>query len=442
MSARTCLVWGAAVLGFAVSCASAPPGDAELGAMAINLTGRASSGAVYRLRGAIITVAGQGSDRDWNTEDDPSRTVLSADVAPGAYAATLHAGWRLERIDGGTATPVVGVLVSDNPAMFSVVAAQRTAVPLRFQVDADDVDLTAGYDSSITVDEVPRRLVVAQFGFESVPTSLEVFAAAAHGDVAPLQTITGPATTLGFPFGVTVADHQILLADQGSDALTFYSITATGDVAPARRIVGPTTQLVAPIDVAVSGGEIYTTQANGRILVFPWMASGDVAPTRAFEAPDSHFLAIDRGEIYVSTNVADGSGTFPPRIRVFPTTASGTPSPTRTIVGPIERLPSCLSGIAVHGGEVFVSDNCNPAIRVFPETADGLTMPTRVIQGPAAGLQVPWQVAVSGGEIYVTDQDADRVAVFPVGADGDVAPRRSIKGPTAAIAQPFGVAVF
>ena len=71
----------------------------------------------------------------------------------GDYSALLGPGWHLERIDGSTATPVVATLISENPVAFTVMAHQRTDVPVRFRVDTEVVDMTQGYDIVLTIEE-------------------------------------------------------------------------------------------------------------------------------------------------------------------------------------------------------------------------------------------------------------------------------------------------
>src|SRR5690349_15053066 len=71
--------------------------DVDTGTVDINLIGQGTSGAVYRLRDATITVDGP-VPTVWHTEDDPDRTALSANVVPGNYSATVAPGWRLERV--------------------------------------------------------------------------------------------------------------------------------------------------------------------------------------------------------------------------------------------------------------------------------------------------------------------------------------------------------
>jgi cysteine-rich repeat protein len=128
-------------------------GEETTGTININLVGQAPSGTVYRLRDATIVVQGPTASRSFDTEDDPDRTSLSANVVVGSYSSTLQPGWRIERVEGPSALTVPAELKSTNPVQFAVAENQRTAVPLRFRVLGEDVDLTQGYDIVLDIEE-------------------------------------------------------------------------------------------------------------------------------------------------------------------------------------------------------------------------------------------------------------------------------------------------
>ena len=152
-------VWNLHVLSLVV-CAGAigcgsdalPTPTGPTGTIAMDLTGTAPTGTSYRLRDATLTVDGP-TPTVFHTEDDPTRTSLSADAAPGDYTATLADGWHLERLDAAGPTPVTATLESDNPLAFTVVAQARTTVPLRFHIDSGTVQLGSGYDIVLGIDE-------------------------------------------------------------------------------------------------------------------------------------------------------------------------------------------------------------------------------------------------------------------------------------------------
>src|SRR5678816_2850546 len=193
MRFASCRIAGLLFVGVLGSVGCVAVEDDRVGTIGLELVGQSTSGTVYRLRDAVVTVQGPTSTTIWNTEDDPNRTSLSANVVVGDYAASVQAGWRLERLDGGVATTVAAQLTSDNPVLFAVTPLQRTNVPLQFRVNAEVVDMSQGYDIVITVQESPPLMAVAStFSDGSGPSPcVEVFAASANGNVTPIRAIGG-----------------------------------------------------------------------------------------------------------------------------------------------------------------------------------------------------------------------------------------------------------
>jgi hypothetical protein len=422
-------LWLLGLLGAIPSCGA--PGEPAQGTVAVNLVGQAPSGAVYRLRHAVITVTGPDLTRIWNTDDDPDRTSLSANVLAGEYSASVAPGWQLERIEGMSATPVVAQLVSDNPVSFLVSPQARTTVPLRFHVDTDVVDLSQGYDIVITVEESssPQIIVVTNVNnFQS--GSITVHAGNANGDVAPLRTIEGPLTTLLFPGGVTVTDDEIVVCDAGIGAIDFFPINASGNVAPTRQIVGLDSGVAGCVDVAVYNGDVYVAQLDD-ILVFPITANGDATPTHRISGFSlGEFFAIDRGELYMTDWNAG-------EVEVFSLPLTDDAAPTRSISS------RCPLGITTGDGELFVSDGCAffGAINVYPETASGEVTPLRTLGGDLTGMEAPEQIKRFKGQLYMADIDVDRVFIYADTAAGNVPPVRSIGGSHTGIVTPIGIAV-
>ncbi|HSK05510.1 MAG TPA: myxococcus cysteine-rich repeat containing protein [Kofleriaceae bacterium] len=142
-------------------------GDGTTGTINVNLVGQAPSGTMYRLRDATIVVQGPTTSSSFDTEDDPDRTSLSANVVVGNYSSTLQPGWRLERVEGPSTTTVPAELKSTNPVHFTVAEDQRTTVPLRFRVLGEDIDLTQGYDIVLDIEE-PTEVEPNEDGTPSV----------------------------------------------------------------------------------------------------------------------------------------------------------------------------------------------------------------------------------------------------------------------------------
>lgn len=420
----------ALVLGlFGAGAGCTQPAPPALGTATVNLVGQAPSGAVYRLRHAVITVTGFGTTRIWNTEDDPDRTSLSDDVVVGNYTASLATGWNLERIEGTSARPVTAQLISDNPIDFIVSPQQRTIVPLRFHVDTDVVDMSQGYDIVLTVDESPPQIIVVTnlHGFES--GSVTVYPGQASGDIAPLRTIEGPLTTLSSPEAVTVTDDEIVVCDGDVGAVDFFPIQANGNVAPTRQIVGRDTEIAGCRDVAVYQGEVYVLESD-EILVFPLTANGDATPVRRISGLFvGESFAIDGSEIYVAKSNGE--------ILVYALPLAEDAAPTRIF------SVDCPFGIAVADGELFLNNICglHGRIDVYPATETGPQRSLRSLVGDHTGLQVPERVRRFRDELYVSDSDAEQILIYPATAADDAAPVRAIGGPHTGLSTPVGLAV-
>lgn len=406
-------------------------GDA-VGTVTVNLTGRGESGAIYRLREAVITVEGPTS-HTWNTEDDPGRTSLSADVDVGDYTALLRDGWHIERVDSSGATAVTAALLSSNPTAFTVTALHRTSVPLQFRVDGDAVDLSQGYDITIGVQETPLLAIANLSG--RLPANLAILPANASGSAPPRRAITGLSTQLSSPSGIAVASGELIVANDVPSAINFYPVSADGNTVPIRQITG----VASPSQLHIFEAEIYVG-TKGNIAVFPLGASGNAAPARVLENVDMSEFAIDQGELYATSSSGARQG-----IAVYPATATGTATPTRTILPPVP-FP-CLLGIALRSGLIYAADPCNASVFVLPQSESGTVAPVRVISGPNTGLIAPTLVAIFGAELYVVDAgdsanpgSSPSVRIYPVEASGDVPPRRTISG--TAIAFPTALTVF
>lgn len=81
--------------------------------------------------------------------------------------------------------------------------------------------------------------------------SVIVYAANATGNATPLRRITGSATRLNGPAGLTVMGGLIFVANGGSNAITVYSASGNGDIKPLRIVSGPNTGLNDPVSAGV-----------------------------------------------------------------------------------------------------------------------------------------------------------------------------------------------
>jgi sugar lactone lactonase YvrE len=203
-------------------------------------------------------------------------------------------------------------------------------------------------------------------------TSITEYAAGSNGNVKPSHVISGPRTGLDSPNGIAVdARNNIYVMNSpsssgGTPAVTVYAAGAHGNVAPIQTIAGPSTKLIYPLGIAVDSTDaIYVTScaapsrcgigtSEGALLVFAPGANGNVAPIRAIEGQNTGlaqagFIALDASaNIYVTQYYSNYNGSCimaPGAIIVF-VFAAGANGNT----GPIQEFQSadCTpAGVAV-----------------------------------------------------------------------------------------------
>src|SRR5215831_20239568 len=118
---------------------------------------------------------------------------------------------------------------------------------MRYRRVLRTVSLSAALLSSVGIRAVfaQDELFVTNQGINSVT----VYTRTANGNVAPLRTISGGATGLGFPEGIAVdtVNNEMFVANENSLSVTVYARTANGNVAPLRTISGAATGLLFPV---------------------------------------------------------------------------------------------------------------------------------------------------------------------------------------------------
>src|SRR5690349_18356494 len=125
----------------------------QVGTLDLNLTGVSTMGATYRLHNGSFSVTGTKAVT-LSTETDPDASSIRAELPAGNYLIKLKAGYTLEKNVMGSFTPVKSVLVSDNPAGFTIFDQGVTGVVFRFKAGDDVVQLGDGtLDVSIAVDD-------------------------------------------------------------------------------------------------------------------------------------------------------------------------------------------------------------------------------------------------------------------------------------------------
>jgi len=187
------------------------------------------------------------------------------------------------------------------------------------------------------------------------------------------------------------------------------------------------------------------------VLVFRGGASGDEAPIRVIQGPQTQLGRASRLELDPINNeilVPEGG-----RVLVFDRTAEGDVPPKRIlnnvnrgggiVVDPVHDLLILGSG----------GNNRNPgSIQIFDRTASGDTPPLRVIGGPRSGIirSLQMQVYPPSGYIAMTqpgesgtfDPGGTYVGFWHISDDGDVPPRFKLAGPSSTLIKPRGVALI
>src|SRR5208282_2754745 len=117
------------------------------------------------------------------------------------------------------------------------------------------------------------------------------------GNVAPIATIAGSNTGLGYPSGVAIdGTGNIYVANKATDTVTIYSPlgSSTGALneSPTATIGGSNTGMDSPAGIAVdASGNIYVTNEGGfdgdnaSVTVYPPGSTGNAAPAVTIAGP-------------------------------------------------------------------------------------------------------------------------------------------------------------
>lgn len=273
--------------------------------------------------------------------------------------------------------------------------------------------------------------------------AITVYALNASGNAAPIRVLQGAATGLANPSGIAVdlVNNELLVANKTPPySVTVYARTASGNTPPLRTLSGALTTLDDPRGLSVDTvhGEFSVANRAG-FLVTTWArgASGNVAPLRALRGvqglsqPTGVFIDVAHDEIAVANN-----GNF---ISVFPRLGDGFVAPTRAFSGSNTGFNSGPIGIALDldNDEYVVTTpffdvGFQPAILWFPRLPGGNVAPTRVIGGSASttGLGSPEGVTVdlAGSEIFTVNTALNSVTVHSRFLTGVAPPQRVLSG--------------
>ena len=140
--------------------------------------------------------------------------------------------------------------------------------------------------AGIAVDST-NKIFVANEGGASGIGSVTTYAPGSAGNVAPLQTIAGPATGLMISSGIAVnPGNGNIFVSNLSGSITVFAATANGNATPIRTISGTNTQLSGPFGIAVGNNKIFVANSgSSAVTVYPVGANGNVAPSQVISGP-------------------------------------------------------------------------------------------------------------------------------------------------------------
>ena len=204
-------------------------------------------------------------------------------------------------------------------------------------------------------------------------------------NVSPLREISGTATQLSGPFGLTVdtGQQQLIATNSVNSTITVYPIDSTNNTKPLRTIRGPDTRLNGPTSVALySAG-----QAGG---------SGD------------EYIVANRDNNSIATYTA---------------TSSYNAAPVRTIWGSFTGL-SKPTGLAVNldplgngdpnRDELLIANSGNDSLTSYTRVGDGNAFPIVTLQGSLTQLDHPCGINInkSHHEVFVTNKNSNTITVY------------------------------
>ncbi len=300
----------------------------------------------------------------------------------------------------------------------------------------------------------PCAYVANQIGSSGTAGEITIYPGTATGNFSPgANVITGSATNLLDPAGIAVdSTNKIFVANQGGasgiGSVTTYAPGSAGNVAPLQTIAGPATGLTISSGIAVNpgNGDIFVSNLSGSITVFAATANGNATPIRTIGGTNTQLsgpfgIAVGNNKIFVANS---GSSA----VTVYPIGANGNVAPSQVISGPATGISGGAFGVAWHpNGKIYVTSGANN-VTIFPNGANGNVAPTKSISGSATQLSRPVGIGVaSGGRIWVTNVSSPysvtayrRFALLAPG-NNNIAPIRNVSGANTQLNVPLGIAI-
>jgi len=214
---------------------------------------------------------------------------------------------------------------------------------------------------------------------------------------------------------------EIFVPQQFGQGILVFDGKSTGEVAPKRVIEGPDTQLIALDRLGVDpvNNEIYVPEGR-KLLVFPRGANGNVKPIRILEGPDTTVLAARAVAIDPVRNLvvvgatpygANGADERTSELAIFDRTANGNAKPLRVITG-----MGGMQNIAVYPESGLIFGVGSSFVSVWRIDDSGKVPPRFTIGGPNGKLVDPRGVTINGKNktVVISDKYLNAVLTYSV----------------------------
>jgi len=254
-------------------------------------------------------------------------------------------------------------------------------------------------NGGITVDS-SGKIYISELGQSSSENAgltrdvINIYAANSTGNVAPSSTVTGTATLLCNPSGITIDATGITYVanacssatvSPGADSITVYAANASGNAAPIRQIIGASTTLVTPEYMALdASNNLYETGTGDNYLEFAAGVTGNTAPIATITGSLTQINEAFGIGLQNPTPTATATATVSP-------TVTTTPSPTATMIAsPTPTANTCQIV------QTTLPTAAATSVAYFPDPVNEVYIQSGSATVPSEPL-LGWSVALDSG---------------------------------------------